>query len=78
MMESVIEGRPTWRVRETKRCLVIAQGFYEWVTKGKEKVPHFIKRSDGKLMVFGKSRSIVLYPVPADISRSAGLWDYCK
>ncbi|GAA5930499.1 putative peptide hydrolase [Sporobolomyces koalae] len=52
MMESVIEGRPTWRVRETKRCLVIAQGFYEWVTKGKEKVPHFIKRSDGKLMVF--------------------------
>ena len=26
------------------------QGFYEWLKKGKEKVPHFVKRKDGQLM----------------------------
>lgn len=34
-----------------KRCVVIAQGFYEWLKVGpREKVPHFVKRKDGKLM----------------------------
>ncbi|GAA5952586.1 hypothetical protein JCM3765_002214 [Sporobolomyces pararoseus] len=51
-MESVFEGRPTWKVRDSKRCIVVAQGFYEWMNKGKEKIPHFIKRADGKLMIF--------------------------
>jgi putative SOS response-associated peptidase YedK len=44
-----------------KRCIVVAQGFYEWLKPGgpgsKEKIPHFVKRKDGKLMCF------------------AGLWD---
>ena len=53
-MESVFEGKPTWRVRDNKRCVVVAQGFYEWLNKGKDKVPHFVKRADGKLMVFGE------------------------
>ncbi|GAA5869320.1 hypothetical protein JCM1840_005439 [Sporobolomyces johnsonii] len=49
--ESVFEGRPTWRgPRENKRCVVVVQGFYEWLQKGKGKVPHFVKRADGKLM----------------------------
>ncbi|GAA6059894.1 hypothetical protein JCM10212_005277 [Sporobolomyces blumeae] len=52
-MESVFEGRPTWRgARESQRCIVVAQGFYEWLAKGKSKVPHFVQRRDGKLMVF--------------------------
>lgn len=34
-----------------KRCLVVAQGFYEWLSRGgREKVPHFVKRGDGRLM----------------------------
>ncbi|EMC92375.1 hypothetical protein BAUCODRAFT_78256 [Baudoinia panamericana UAMH 10762] len=42
-----------------KRCVVVAEGFYEWLKKngGKEKVPHFVRRADGGLMCF------------------AGLWD---
>ena len=52
--ESVFEATPAWRgPRDTKRCVVVAQGFYEWLTKGKDKVPHFVKRKDGKLMAFG-------------------------
>ncbi|KAJ8291641.1 putative peptidase [Rhodotorula toruloides] len=60
--ESVFEGTPAWRQpRQTKRCLVVAQGFYEWLNKPgmKEKQPYFVKRKDGKLMAF------------------AGLWDHC-
>ena len=35
-----------------KRCVVICQGFYEWLKKGKEKIPHYTKRKDGQLMCF--------------------------
>ena len=46
-------------MKQKKRCIVIAQGFYEWLkkNKGKEKIPHFTKRKDEQLMCF------------------AGLWD---
>jgi putative SOS response-associated peptidase YedK len=38
-------------MKARKRCIVIAQGFYEWLQKGpKEKVPHYIKRKDGRLL----------------------------
>lgn len=33
-----------------KRCIIVAQGFYEWLKTGKEKMPHFVKRADGHLM----------------------------
>lgn len=46
-------------MKKQKRCIVIAQGFYEWLKKnnGKEKIPHFVRHKDGQLMCF------------------AGLWD---
>lgn len=49
-------------MKKKKRCIVVAQGFYEWLKKngGKQKVPHYTKRKDGQLMCF------------------AGLWDCCQ
>lgn len=46
-------------MKKGKRCIIVAQGFYEWLKKngGKEKIPHYTKRKDGKLMCL------------------AGLWD---
>ena len=46
-------------MKQKKRCIVVAQGFYEWLKKngGKEKIPHYVKRKDDQLMCF------------------AGLWD---
>ena len=46
-------------MKQRKRCIVVAQGFYEWLKKngGKEKIPHYTKRMDEQLMCF------------------AGLWD---
>ncbi|KAJ5769964.1 uncharacterized protein N7511_002015 [Penicillium nucicola] len=59
--DSLIEDRGMWTtMKRRKRCIVICQGFYEWLKKGpggKEKVPHFVRRKDGELMCF------------------AGLWD---
>lgn len=62
--DSLIENRGMWNtMKQRKRCIVVAQGFYEWLKKGpggKEKIPHFVKRKDGNLMCF------------------AGLWDCVK
>lgn len=59
--DSLIEDRGMWTtMKRRKRCIVVCQGFYEWLKKGpggKEKIPHFVRRKDGDLMCF------------------AGLWD---
>lgn len=58
--DSLMEDRGMWTtMKRGKRCVVVAQGFYEWLKKngGKEKIPHYTKRKDGQLMCF------------------AGLWD---
>ncbi|KAL2115459.1 hypothetical protein VTJ04DRAFT_9714 [Mycothermus thermophilus] len=48
-------------MKNRKRCIVVAQGFYEWRKQGKEKVPHFVKRKDGKLMCFAGLWDCVRY-----------------
>ncbi|KAH7135201.1 hypothetical protein B0J11DRAFT_547213 [Dendryphion nanum] len=58
--DSLYEDRGMWTsMKKKKRCIVVAQGFYEWLKKnnGKEKIPHYTQRKDGQLMCF------------------AGLWD---
>lgn len=59
--DSLVEDRGMWTtMKRKKRCVVVCQGFYEWLRKGpggKERVPYFVKRKDGGLMCF------------------AGLWD---
>ncbi|KAI9758949.1 MAG: hypothetical protein M4579_002689 [Chaenotheca gracillima] len=58
--DSLIENRGMWNtMKQRKRCIVVCQGFFEWLKKngGKEKIPHYVKRKDGQLMCF------------------AGLWD---
>lgn len=37
---------------QRKRCVIPANGFYEWLRKGKEKIPHFIQRNDDAIMPF--------------------------
>ncbi|KAK3395262.1 hypothetical protein B0H63DRAFT_65975 [Podospora didyma] len=58
--DSLAAGGGMWAsMKARKRCIVLAQGFYEWLKPpgSKDKIPHFVKRKDGKLMLF------------------AGLWD---
>ncbi|KAI0776781.1 hypothetical protein BD413DRAFT_645602 [Trametes elegans] len=45
-------GGGTWgRIKGRRRCGVVCEGYYEWLKKGKERLPHFTKRKDGRLMV---------------------------
>lgn len=45
-----------------KRCIVIAQGFFEWLEIGsRDKLPHFVKRRDGNLMYFAGLWDCVQY-----------------
>lgn len=49
--DSLIENKGLWNtMKQKKRCVVVVQGFYEWLKKGKDKMPHYTKRADGKLM----------------------------
>jgi putative SOS response-associated peptidase YedK len=60
--DSLIQNTGLWTtMKSKKRCIVVAQGFYEWLKKGKDKVPHFVKRKDGKLMCFAGLWDCVQY-----------------
>ncbi|TVY82693.1 putative peptidase [Lachnellula suecica] len=60
--DSLKENKGMWTtMKQRKRCIVVAQGFYEWLKKGKEKVPHYVKRKDGQLMCFAGLWDCVQY-----------------
>ncbi|MCA0200645.1 MAG: SOS response-associated peptidase [Proteobacteria bacterium] len=50
--ETVAE-KPTFRdAMKQRRCLVVADGFYEWRQDGREKRPMLFEKADGGLMAF--------------------------
>ncbi|KAI9011239.1 hypothetical protein BC832DRAFT_333380 [Gaertneriomyces semiglobifer] len=52
--EKVQENTSMWKAqRNRKRCVVVAEGFFEWEKRGKDKQPYFIRRDDGKLLMLG-------------------------
>lgn len=48
-------------MKARKRCIVVAQGFYEWLKTGRDKLPHYVKRKDGHLMCFAGLWDCVRY-----------------
>lgn len=52
--ETVPTSRLFKRAFEQRRCLIPADGFYEWQARsGKRKQPYYIQRSDGELLALG-------------------------
>ena len=47
-VETVATSRAFRDSYKKRRCLVVADGFYEWRRDGKKKLPHVIQRRDGK------------------------------
>lgn len=48
-----IDEKPYFRDAFRKhRCLIIADGFYEWVRDSKKKIPYYIRLKSGKPMAF--------------------------
>lgn len=59
--ESLASSALWSRLRDKRRCVILADGFYEWLKTGpggKQRLPYYVKRRDGRPMCF------------------AGLWDY--
>ncbi|KAH0288599.1 DUF159-domain-containing protein [Aureobasidium namibiae CBS 147.97] len=55
-------------MKQRKRCIVVCEGFYEWLKKnnGKDRVPHYVKRKDGQLMCFAGLWDCVQYEGQSD------------
>ena len=51
--DKVDSGEGMWKnLRSSNRCVIVAEGFYEWLVKGKDKLPYFTKIKGGsKLMI---------------------------
>lgn len=74
--DSLAQPAGMWNtMKQRKRCIVIAEGFYEWLKKPnhKVKVPHFVKRKDGQLMCFAGLWDCVRYEGMDDNDR---IWSY--
>ncbi|KAI8086123.1 uncharacterized protein BX664DRAFT_334964 [Halteromyces radiatus] len=52
--DTLLTGSPMYdRIKSDKRCIVVADGFYEWKKLGNgKKVPYYTRRKDGQLMFF--------------------------
>ena len=47
-----IAEKPAFRAAaRARRCLIVADGFYEWQRDGATKLPHFVSRADGAPLV---------------------------
>ncbi|KAI6015692.1 hypothetical protein EDC04DRAFT_563091 [Pisolithus marmoratus] len=60
--ENLVEGVGMWnKFRGRNRCVVVCQGYYEWQTKGKAKLPHFIRHSspDRVMLMAGLYESVI-------------------
>ncbi|KAL1922549.1 uncharacterized protein VTP21DRAFT_10088 [Calcarisporiella thermophila] len=53
--DSLTSGKPMFNsLKSKKRCVIVAQGFYEWLkpkTPKESKVPHYTRRADQKVML---------------------------
>ena len=47
-LETLMEKVSFKNLIQTSRCLVIADGYYEWKRENKEKTPYYLTRSDSK------------------------------
>ncbi|MBO0826288.1 MAG: SOS response-associated peptidase [Streptosporangiales bacterium] len=73
-IETVAE-KPAFRTAITRRrCLVPADGYFEWYADGTRKVPHFIRREDGGLLAFAGLYEIWRDPRRRDDEDDAWLW----
>ena len=49
-LETLMEKTSFKKLIQTSRCVVLADGYYEWKREEKEKIPHYFTRTDSGLM----------------------------
>ncbi|TFK99812.1 hypothetical protein BDV98DRAFT_570195 [Pterulicium gracile] len=61
--ENLVAGGGMWNsMKGKKRCVVVCQGYYEWLKKGRDKIPHFTRHKEPErlLLLAGLYDSVVL------------------
>jgi putative SOS response-associated peptidase YedK len=67
--------KPAFRAAFAKRrCLIPADGYYEWVTEGKAKKPFYIYRADGGILAFAGLYELWRNSVVPDDHEDAWYW----
>lgn len=67
--------KPAFRAAFTRRrCLIPADGYYEWVTEGKAKQPFYIYRTDGGVLAFAGIYELWRDPLVPDDHDDAWYW----
>ncbi len=67
-----LEEKPSFRAAvRHRRCLVPANGFYEWHRKGAMKQPYWIAPEDGRLLAFAGLWETYSHPDGGDIDTAA-------
>jgi len=51
-VETLVEKITFKKLIQTSRCLVIADGYYEWKQEGGSKIPYYFTRQDNEMMFF--------------------------
>jgi putative SOS response-associated peptidase YedK len=51
-LETLMEKVSFKKLIQTSRCIVVADGYYEWKRQEKEKIPHYFTRTDSSLIFF--------------------------
>ncbi|KAI0255477.1 hypothetical protein BJV78DRAFT_1175861 [Lactifluus subvellereus] len=70
--ENLEEGGGMWgSIKGRNRCVVVAQGYYEWLKKGTQRAPHFTRHKDRRLMLFAG-----LYDSATLEGQSEALWTF--
>lgn len=69
--DSLANNGGMWQtMKARKRCIVIAEGFFEWLKTGKERIPYYIKRKDGQLLCLTGLWDCVRYEDDDEASKS--------
>ncbi|THH17289.1 hypothetical protein EW146_g3498 [Bondarzewia mesenterica] len=70
--ENLVGGSGMWKsIRGKKRCVILAQGYYEWLKRRKDRFPHFTRHKDGRLMLLAG-----LYDTAYIEGQSKPLWTF--
>ncbi|MCW2896199.1 MAG: hypothetical protein QOH87_4159 [Trebonia sp.] len=67
--------KPAFRAAFAKRrCLIPADGYYEWITEGKAKKPFYIYRTDGGILAFAGLYELWRNPQVPEDHEDAWYW----
>ncbi len=67
-----VEDKPSFRAAvRHRRCMIPANGFYEWQRKGAVKQPYWIAPADGRLLAFAGLWETYSHPDGGDIDTAA-------